>query len=334
MNAFNRIEIPENPWDGIEKSNSENKLNTRRVDYRYPHDFYWTKNSSGSYGLRLSSDSKLEALEKPPKISGIEVNKFNEGGGSSLDLTLIDKNSSDLFRTICIDLLYTSSKKRKDNYDALAHAILNRLKRWQELMAKPKGSLLSREGQLGLYGELLILRDFFLKKFSPRISIEAWIGPEGSAQDFQYSNVLLEIKTQLSIRPVKISSLEQLNPGEKELFLIHQLLEENEKEGLTLQELVNIIRKEYTSKDVVSSDLFKRSLMEVGFRDNDYYNKHLWKLESRKGYSVSSEFPSLTSQNVHHLISSAEYTVKIESCKEFKTEISDIESKINGVTDD
>ena len=334
MNAFNKIEVPENPWDGIERSNSENKLNTRRVDYRYPHDFYWTKNSRGSYGLRLSSDSKLEALEKPPKLSGIEITKHNEGRGASLDLTLFDKNSSDLFRTICIDLLYTSSQKGKDNYEALAHAILNRLKRWQELMAKPKGSLLSREGQLGLYGELLILRDFFLKKFSPRICFESWIGPEGSAQDFQYSNILLEIKTQLSIRPIKISSLEQLNPGEKQLFLIHQLLEETEKEGLSLQELVTMIKKEYASKDVVSNDLFKRSLMDAGFRDNDYYNKHLWKLESREGYSVNGGFPSLTSDNVHQLISSAEYTIKIESCKQFKTETSDIESKINGVTDD
>ena len=334
MNAFDKIEVPDNPWEEIKRSNSENILNTRRVDYRYPHDFYWTKNSSGSYGLRLSSDSKLEALEKPPTISGLEVTKQNEGGGASLDLTLLDKNSSDLFRTICIDLLYASSQKGKDSYDALAHAILNRLKRWQELMAKPKGSLLSREGQLGLYGELLILRDFFLKKIVPRSAFSAWIGPDNSAQDFQHLNLLLEIKTQFSIRPVKISSLEQLNPGEKELFLIHQLLEETEKDGLTLQELVNRIRKEYASKDVVSSDLFERSLLDAGYRDNDFYNKHLWKLESRKGYMVNGEFPSLTSHNVHNLIQSAEYTVKIESCREFNAKISEIESKINGGSDD
>ncbi|SVD48112.1 uncharacterized protein METZ01_LOCUS400966, partial [marine metagenome] len=55
MNAFDKIEVPDNPWEEIKRSNSENILNTRRVDYRYPHDFYWTKNSSGSYGLRLSS---------------------------------------------------------------------------------------------------------------------------------------------------------------------------------------------------------------------------------------------------------------------------------------
>ena len=49
---------------------------------------------------------------------------------------------------------------------------------------------------------------------------------------------------------------------------------------------------------------------------------------------VNGEFPSLTSHNVHNLIQSAEYTVKIESCREFNAKISEIESKINGGSDD
>jgi hypothetical protein len=198
------------------------------------------------------------------------------------------------------------------------------------MMAKTKGSILNIEAQLGLYGELLILRDFFLKNISPKSAFRAWIGPTRSAQDFQHSNVLLEIKTQLSIDLVKISSLEQLDPREEELFLIHQLLEESEDEGLSLQELVNQIRKEYASKDVVSSEIFKTSLLEANFEDNDQYNNPLWKLESRKGYLVNGEFPRLTRGNVHHLIASAVYKINLESGSEFNAKLSEIQNKIRG----
>ena len=243
---------------------------------------------------------------------------------------LVEKNYLDLFRTICVDLLNSLFEKEPRDYDAIASAIISRLRRWQQMMAKTKGSILTIEAQLGLYGELLILRDFFLENISPRSAFRAWIGPTLSAQDFLHSNVLLEIKTQLSIDPVKISSLEQLDPQEEELFLIHQLLEESEDEGLSLQELVNQIRKEYASKDVVSNEIFKTSLLEANFEDNDQYNNRLWNLESRKGYLVNGEFPRLTRKNVHPLIASSVYKINLESCIEFNAKLSEIQNKING----
>ena len=331
MNNFEKIEISENPWEQIHRSETRDQINTRRVHYLYPHDLYWTKNYNSDVGLRMKSDSKLEGLENPPKISGLEIIKQNtEGGGSYLDLMLVEKNYLDLFRTICVDLLNSLFEKEPRDYDAIASAIISRLRRWQQMMAKTKGSILTIEAQLGLYGELLILRDFFLENISPRSAFRAWIGPTLSAQDFLHSNVLLEIKTQLSIDPVKISSLEQLDPQEEELFLIHQLLEESEDEGLSLQELVNQIRKEYASKDVVSNEIFKTSLLEANFEDNDQYNNRLWNLESRKGYLVNGEFPRLTRKNVHPLIASSVYKINLESCIEFNAKLSEIQNKING----
>jgi hypothetical protein len=335
MDKFDKIEIPENPWEQIHRCETPDQLNTRRVHYLYPHDFYWTKNYNSAVGLRMKSDSRLEILENPPKISGLEIIKQNDAdGGSFLDLLLVEKNYLDLFRTICIDLLNTLFELEQSDYDAIANTIINRLRRWQEMMAKTKDRILNIEAQLGLYGELLILRDFFLKKMSPRSAFRAWIGPTHSAQDFKHSNVLLEIKTQLSIDPVKISSLEQLNSEDNELFLIHQLLEESDDEGLSLQELVNRIRKEYASKDVVSNEMFKTSLLEANFNDNDQYNNRLWNLESRKGYCVNGEFPKLTRKNVNNLITSAIYKIDLESCSEFNSKLTEIHNKLSGDPND
>ena len=97
MNNFEKIEIPENPWEQIHQSETPDQLNTRRVHYLYPHDFYWTKNYNSAVGLRMKSNSRLESLENTPKISGLEIIKQNtEGGGSYLDLMLVEKNYLDL----------------------------------------------------------------------------------------------------------------------------------------------------------------------------------------------------------------------------------------------
>ena len=106
--------------------------------------------------------------------------------------------------------------------------------------------------------------------------------------------------------------------------------EESDDEGLSLQELVNRIRKEYASKDVVSNEIFKTSLLEANFNDNDQYNNRLWNLESRKGYYVNGEFPKLTRKNVNNLITSAIYKIDLESCSEFNSKLTEIHNKLSG----
>ena len=144
MNNFEKIEISENPWEQIHRSETRDQINTRRVHYLYPHDLYWTKNYNSDVGLRMKSDSKLEGLENPPKISGLEIIKQNDTeGGSFLDLLLVEKNYLDLFKTICVDMLSTLFQHEPSEYDAIANAIINRLRRWQELMAITKDKILS-----------------------------------------------------------------------------------------------------------------------------------------------------------------------------------------------
>ena len=156
--------------------------------------------------------------------------------------------------------------------------------------------------------------NFFLKNLSPTNAFSAWIGPKDSPQDFKHLGLLLEIKTNLvsSNRPIKISSLEQLNSRGSKLYLLHQLVSADHPEGKTLMELVNSIKDEYTA-DVNAGVLFKVALLSVGFEDDERYNHARWKLHSRKSYLVEEGFPMLTEENVHPSISSVTYNIKIES---------------------
>ena len=334
MMFFDQINITAEPWKPIGIAKDRDSIKSRRVDQNYPHNVFWTRDHKDSIGFRFSSDTNLKNLDNLPRISGIDITKKKSGQGPIwLDLTLVEKRNSDLFRTICVDLLQFLFPIDKGRDDEAAKAILERLRKWQKLL-KAKGSeeFLGPEEQLGLFGELLILRDYFLKKMSPIHAFATWIGPNDSPQDFRHSNLLLEIKTNSAStnRPIKISSLEQLNSRGAELYLIHQLIAVDETEGSTLQELVDSIREEYASTNVNAGELFKIALLSVAFQDNERYNQTPWKLYSRKSYLVEEGFPMLTDENVHSSISSVTYNIKIESCSEFIVENREIEEKIIG----
>jgi hypothetical protein len=334
MILFDQIKIPEDPWKKIGIAANNESIKSRRVDPDFHHNVFWTRNHNGEIGFRLSSKTKLDFSKNLPRISGIEItiNKSDQGH-FWLDLSLVKKKSDDLFRTISIDLLQLLFSIEKGRDDEAAKAIIDRLMKWQKLLKSKGGDdYLGPEQQLGLFGELLILRDFFLNKLSPINAFTAWIGPKDSPQDFKHLDLLLEIKTNSasSNRPIKISSLEQLNSRGLKLYLIHQLISEDRTEGITLQELVNSIRDEYASANLNAGVLFKVALLSVGFEDDEMYNHARWKLHSRKSYQVVEGFPMLTDENVHPSISKATYIIEIESCNEYIVEKREIEEEIKG----
>ena len=334
MNFFDQVNIPEDPWKQIGVATDKKSIKSRRVDPNFPHNVFWTRDHKGSIGFRLSSGTKLNFSKNLPRINGIDItNKKTEQGHVWLDLILVNKKSSDLFRTICVDLLHLLFPIEKGRDDEAASAIIERLMEWQKFLRSKSGDvLLSQEEQLGLFGELLILKDIFLSKLSPINAFSAWIGPKGSPQDFKYLDLLLEIKTNSasSNHPIKIASLEQLNSRGAELYLVHQLIIVDDLEGTTLQELVNSMRDEYASANVNAGVLFKVALLSVGFENDERYNQARWKLQLRKSYLVQAGFPLLTDENVNPSILDVTYTIKIESCSNFIVENRKIEEKIIG----
>jgi len=338
MIFFDQINIPEDPWKQIGIALDKESIKSKRVNPNFPHDVFWTRDHKGSIGFRLSSETKLNFSKNLPSISGIDITtKKTEQGQVWLDLILVKKKSSEIFRTICVDLLHLLFSIGRGRDDEAAKAIIERLMEWQKLLKSKSGdAFLSTEQQIGLFGELLVLKDFFLKKLSPINAFSAWIGPKDSPQDFRHSNLLLEIKTNSAStnRPIKISSLEQLNSRGAELYLIHQLIAVDEREGSTLQELVNSIRDEYASANLNAGVLFKVALLSVGFEDDERYNHARWKLHSRKSYIVEEGFPMLTEENVHPSILDSTYTIRIESCNDFIVENSKIAEEILGEEND
>lgn len=73
-----------------------------------------------------------------------------------------------------------------------ASACSNSLEKWRDLLRTGRKGALDERAAIGLFGELLLLRDLVL--FSPG-AIRSWTGPGGGRFDFSGSDAAVEVKT-------------------------------------------------------------------------------------------------------------------------------------------
>ena len=312
----------QNPWENIKAAPSENAFITLRVTTDTPHDFFWARNHKGQCCLytvcQLTEKLNLEEV----KLKGVEVEQFvSEEKGLELILKLTDESSRDIFRTMCNDLIRATKPIPKEKPKMLMSAINTRVIRWQELLGRKKSELLSRSEQIGLFGELMILKEYFLSKTSLPSGICAWQGPTGSEQDFGWGSNLIEVKTQLSTsdKRVTINSLEQLDNISGNIWLIHQTFAANDmfiQGSQTLASLVSEIG-DILKADPFSMDCFRTTLIETGYTDNPKYNEIFYSFNQRNFFHVVDDFPKLTRATTSTAIISARYIIDIGAISSF-----------------
>ena len=244
----------------------------------------------------------------------------SEGENLSLIAVLTDDTARDLFRTFCSDLIISSRKIKASDSMALISAIKSRIERWQDLMSRSRDKILTESEQIGLFGELIFLRDILMQKLDLIDALTAW-EPDGE-QDFGWSAKLFEVKTQKSTsdKKVKINSLEQLDTVSGEIWLVHQslaLAETNDSSGLSLRELVNSI-KQICNSDIFALDKLNSLLSEKGYEDNDAYSEPKFGLQRRSFFLIDETFPSLTRTGIPLEIKSAVYVLDISALDVWK----------------
>jgi len=175
------------------------------------------------------------------------------------------------------------------------HALMAEIGAIQELL-KVEG-VLSRERQIGLFGELLLLDDLVLLN-GPSL-VACWTGPQGERHDFRIDKLEFEVKTTAGRRRIhKVNGLTQAEPstGCELSFLSVQLAKTGGSDGSTLPDLVGKLEGKLRV-DENARQAFRRFLDRLGYHDSDassYDQK--WKLASTvKLVPVDASFPAITS---------------------------------------
>ena len=210
----------ENPWEDLETPDPP-AFSTRPVNSASKHNFMWIKDASGRPGLALSFNELVTGRFEVPVFQNLEINVQSDK--KTITFLLNDETTLRQFRIFCEDCVNAVEQQAKGD----AHSVLAMLAavviKWVELFDGRNRQYLSKNAEIGLIGELIVIRDMLIDVIGASDSILAWNGPKGHEQDFLYNSLLIEVKCQLASKDkvLNISSLEQLDSVSGQIYLAH-----------------------------------------------------------------------------------------------------------------
>lgn len=317
-------------WENIQPSNHPDDLRVRRVDPEHPMDFFYGKDYLGNYVLTVRGNITGKVLPKPMNLAGIDINLVKiKDGIWVLYMRLLDATQVDIFRALCLNLMSATSSLNPKQDDVGIQIILNCIKRWHDLLKARREKLLSRSQITGLFGELLFLKEFLLDRMSPVDAIMAWRGPYGDEQDFLIGSWMIEVKTQLSSsdRKLYISSVDQLDIASGPILICYQTLgiaTGNDIISHSVNSLVDEIIGLFIPDHSDALDVLHLSLVEYGYMRREEYDDLQFILNERIYYNVTDEFPAIRAAILHAGVEDVRYSIKVESCKSFIVEETEI----------
>ncbi len=307
-----------NPWIDI-SVNSQ-----RRVDKNLNYDFFWMVDIEGRYGFFIDSKNFLSEDKIDINLKGITVKKVSITNNiSRLYLILNDNDDHEIFSTLCQDLINTANKY--DDSEKIIYEVEQRLKRWQQLLKSNSYSGLTAEKQMGLFSELVFLKNKLASEIGMKNAILSWVGPDFDKQDFSISSAVIEVKSYKITKGeiVHISSLQQLQSSSLPLYLVAYGLTISER-GLSILDIVDSIINQIHNECILEQ--FKIKLFEYGYIDGVTDRKNLYKFIVTKEslYEVRESFPRIRSNDVQSQIVSVKYGIDLSKCTEFKIEFDNI----------
>ncbi len=169
------------------------------------------------------------------EAGGMRLTCVDLDGGLAFALLLEDATRSDLFTTLCLDVIAFADAQ--DPARAL-RLVMERLEAWRQFLRSISGGM-SRQEAVGLVGELHVLEALLTR--DPRL-LSTWRAPDSGLHDFEHQGHAIEVKTTLGPGwRVSISTIEQLDIiGLDRLDLVQVRLFETPT-GDTLEDLIDRI---------------------------------------------------------------------------------------------
>lgn len=287
-----------------------------------------TPSGSRMLMLRVRRNSSVQNLIFP-KSSGFEVKRqvLPDDGPDYVTIQLVLKNQRfrDVFTALVQDVAEFITLVPVER-DAI-YAMVSRLRRWQLFLEQSSPDGLSEECQHGLYGELWVLQHIIIPQVGTT-GVKYWTGSSGAAQDFQFPEYAIEVKTTVAQKPQKlfVSSEHQLDDSSgKEIVLLHLAVNLKPDAGETLPELIKDLRSSWNENPV-----FERLLFDAGYLDI-HAQKYVYQRYSDQiatFYRVKSDFPRLIPAMLPVGVVEVRYAIQLSRCRSFVLSLADVLSRV------
>lgn len=260
-----------------------------------------------------------------PELNGIKISVTSDPENENrklLAVLLNDELYRDLFSVLAQDIIDHILQVDREHQAGLV--LRRRLEKWQTFLEQYRPEGLSNNAQMGLFGELSVLKKLLHTLESPAKCTEAWIGPAGSDQDFQAPGWAIEVKTHSGKIPqqIRVSSERQLEGTSSDDLLLYYLhLDVRPGTQFTLPGLVQSVREDLSSSDeMYALSSFNERLHQAGYHDHQahLYETRTYAIKSETIYTVEPDFPRITPDDLPPGVSDVSYSLNLSMCTSFE----------------
>lgn len=257
---------------------------------------------------------------KPEVSAAVQVVLGRRYDGEwALTFSLSDVRFKKTFMSLCWDLAQRSTDASSEE-EALAR-FMSALGEWKRLLTFHDSDTLSEFAVRGLLAEMWFgFISGHIQAPADHIQ-DAWTGPMGSAQDFNFPQHSFEIKSvHADSATIRISSAEQLDVASSLDLVVVTLTEvpTPDNRSWTLRAVIDAVEQLHAG-DLPSMEKLVRKL-EHGLRvdkNNPYYAQHHYVPVSYTGFTVTADFPAIRASQLRTDVTDVSYNVKLAGLSEF-----------------
>jgi hypothetical protein len=225
----------------------------------------------------------------PPDLNGLKVRHRCLESGEVLDLSAPPSHER-VFTPFCREVVDAVVAQGREPWKAVAATI----RAWQSAW-KPTRQEMEKTVQVGLFGELLVLRTLMIPVLGPS-AVGQWSGPDSERHDFVGELLHIEVKTTRRSRAEhEISRLDQLRvPVGCQLLFISIQLEQSIGGDETLATQVDAV-VDLLRGDAAALDEFMTKMVNMGWSEEMRNSGELLRFFVRcaEVYAVDEDFPRL-----------------------------------------
>lgn len=285
-----------------------------RIDPEYKVDIYLGYTQDGQMSMVITEPGK-QTLIKSSKLIDVKMEKRDDGK-CMLYFNLLDASYKSMYFIFCKDMIGICEKAGSSM--AISNAV-TRWKYWKEMFGKKKQTILDKMEIKGLIGELLELRDHFIKDYGEIDAVASWMGPLLGHKDFEIDDTWYEVKAVAeNAIQVKISSLEQLE-SDIDGHLVVVRLEDTStvaSNGINLNNMVASVAEQISDPD--NLNLYMNRLDNMGYAYDEEYDSICFAYKGTEYYSVREGFPRLVRSEVNPSIGNASYTILLNGVRDYR----------------
>ncbi len=318
---MNTIQL-EQQWGTIENKD-EPGLKYVRIDGVCIPELCLAVNTNNRRCLMLRLPADYITTFKGEKKENIKTQYSKKG--NYIILELLDSYYNLLFNDLIISLYF----KIRDisNSNESTNTFISTINKWASFLEKSKNPKLSKDIIKGLFGELVVLKDYLKDSDSNSVNeiLKSWRGPYDDNTDFVFEDCNVEVKTKSnSSSVVKISSEFQLdNEAGKQLKLVVVSLETDCLSNTTISivhnEIRDLILELNGDLSIFSDALAQKNLFPSNLEE---YNEHVFELKVMEIYDCDivkngTRFPKIIKSELSSEIRKVRYELNLTNLSEY-----------------